>query len=91
MLADSASKPALNQAAGDPTENGVNYVVSTNNLTSNPGVSISILSHYTLDGNVTANGGTLSTGSNSVLGGNTNVTLSGSSGYWRARSISPVL
>ncbi len=78
VMADTASNGALATTAGNFASNGVNFSVSSANLTTNAGINISILSKYTLDGNVIANG-TLSTGSGSVLSGNTSVTLTGTS------------
>ena len=84
VVADSASNSLLATTAGSFTSNGVNYSVSNSNLSTRvgingiPAVDISILSHYTLDGNITA-GGTLSTGTGSVLTGSTSVTLTGTS------------
>jgi filamentous hemagglutinin family protein len=86
VLADTASNTALKTAAGSLSSNGINYVVSGTNLSTNSGVNMAILSNYaqdgvtsnyTLDGSITA-GGTLSTSANSTLTGSAPVTLTAS-------------
>ena len=78
VMADSASNAALKQVIGSLTGNGINYAVSGANLTTTSGVSMNILSNYTLGGNITASG-TLDTSTNAVLGGTSAVVLTGSS------------
>jgi filamentous hemagglutinin family protein len=81
VIADTASNAALGQAAGNLTgSSGVIYGVSNGNLGTVIGDNVDIVSHYTLDGNVTAsNSGTITTESGAVLDGSANVTLTGSS------------
>jgi len=68
ILANTVSNTALAQVAGSLTGVGINYAVSGANLTTNPGVSMSVLSNtaYTLDGNITTTGA-LSTSAGSTL------------------------
>jgi len=78
VMADSASNAALKQVIGSLTGDGINYAVSGSNLTTTSGVSMNILSNYTLGGNITASG-TLDTSTTAVLGGTSAVVLTGSS------------
>ena len=80
VTADTSSNAALKLVAGNLTSSsGINYAVSGANLSTAAGVSVNILSGYTLDGNITAAGtGSFTTNSGTVLSGSTNVTLSGS-------------
>jgi filamentous hemagglutinin family protein len=84
--ADTASNSALRTAAGGLAGYGINYAVDgSNNLTTNTGVGMNIISGmYTVDGNITTPC-PLAVSSNASLRGSVNATLQGSainmSGY----------
>ena len=54
VVADSASNSALGQTAGSVSGAGINYSVASGNLSTTNGVTMSIVSSYTLDGNISA-------------------------------------
>jgi filamentous hemagglutinin family protein len=74
-----ANNAALGNALGTLSGVGANYSVSSGNLTTNSGVSMTIGTSYALDGDITATSAALNTTSTSQLMGHTNVTLTASS------------
>jgi filamentous hemagglutinin family protein len=80
IVADSASNTLLGETAGSLSGVGTNYSVSGANLTTAAGVGVNILSHYILDGNVTAMGsGSFVAGPSADLTGGAPVTITGGS------------
>ena len=79
IQAGTSSNAALATAAGSLTGDGINYSVSGGHLTTNTGIGMSVLSNYTIDGNITVSGGGFNTGVNSNLLGGTAATVTAGS------------
>ncbi len=77
VIADTASNAALGTAAGGAS--GVNYTVNAGALSTNMGVQMQVLSHYTFDGDINVPNAAFSTGSAAVVTGSNDVTLAASS------------
>ncbi len=78
IVADTASNSALKTVLGSYSGSGVNYTVSNANaLSTKAGISLNVVSAYTLDGNLTA-AGTFTAGSGSNLTGSVAATVTAS-------------